>query len=46
MAYKFQFRDVFAQQDAILDGMVADLKRFAGVRRAGDDQAMLILIAR
>ncbi len=34
------------QPAAILDGIVADLARFAGVRPADDDQAMLLLIAR
>jgi len=30
MAYKFQFRDVFAQQDAIVDGLVLTLQLSAG----------------
>ena len=30
MAYKFQFRDVFAQQDAILDGLVLTLQLSLG----------------
>src|SRR5947208_1270272 len=31
MAYKFQFRDVFAQSDAILDGLVLTLELSVGV---------------
>ena len=30
MAYTFQFRDVFAQQDAIVDGLVLTLELSVG----------------
>ncbi|MBK7473718.1 MAG: amino acid ABC transporter permease [Betaproteobacteria bacterium] len=35
MAYTFQFRDVFAQQDAIVDGLVLTLELSAGVIALG-----------
>lgn len=35
MAYTFQFRDVFAQQDAIVDGLVLTLQLSAGVIALG-----------
>jgi len=35
MAYKFQFRDVFARQDAILDGMVLTLQLSVGTSTLG-----------
>ena len=35
MAYTFQFRDVFAQRDAIVDGLVLTLELSAGVIALG-----------
>ena len=45
MAYKFQFRDVFAQQDAILDGMVLTLQLSVGTITLGFALGVLVAAA-
>ncbi len=42
MAYKFQFRDVFAQQDAILDGLVLTLQLSVGTITLGFSLGVLV----
>lgn len=45
MAYKFQFRDVFAQQDAILDGMVLTLQLSVGTITLGFALGVMVAAA-
>ena len=45
MAYKFQFRDVFAQQDAILDGLVLTLQLSVGTITLGFVLGVLVAAA-